>query len=686
MISTEIYIEDNRLDLVDEISTEFQYAIDDIQDFGSKNTSFSKTINITGTANNNKIFGFVFDLGNANITDNDQPNVGYNFNASRVANCRIFIDKIQIFKGVLRLLEIVKDGSAIEYQCAVFGELGGFISALGNNRLEDLKDVSGGGYPLYSSYNEAWTAANITDQSVPVSGSPILYGLIDIGNVSTNKVDFDFKAFRPCYKVKEMLEKIRIQSGYTWDFSYLSNSLFDRLVIPTNRKVLSNTSTQAFFAEAIEATYNTDNYPDFTVQTAGSFTLVGNSYRYNGASSLPCTIQAQLYGEFLDVQQDGLGNYYDVTVSLRVNTLEVASETFPVLYLPRYFNLFKEYTTTLNTNDTIDIYVSSAATQYSVSSGSLSVTTTTVTDVPINYGETIQFDKQLPQGIFQRDFFLSICKMLNLYVYDDPVEEKKIVIKPYIDFYSGSTEDWTNKIDRSKPMSIKPMSEINARYYQFKFKQDNDLYNENYRKKYSEGYGDRIFDTEFDFVKDTDTTEVIFSASPLYQKQGTDKIYPAIYKVGSGGVEESMDFNIRIFQARYITERTGYKIENNGSPVQNGVTTYTYVGHLDNPFNPTNDINFGAPKEVFFSATTYPTTNLFNAYYSDYMAEITDKDSKLLTCNILLNTMDIYNLDFGKLIWIDGVLFRLNTIEGYNPMDYTTTKVSLLKAIEKTFE
>ncbi len=689
MISTEIYIEDNRLDLVDEISTEFQYAIDDIQDFGSRNTSFSKTINITGTANNNKIFGFVFDLGNANITDNDEPNVGYNFNASKVANCRIFIDKIQIFKGVLRLLEIVKDGTAIEYQCAVFGELGGFISALGNKRLEDLANVSGGGYPIYSEYNESWNVTNILDQSVPVSGSPILYGLIDIGNVSTNKVDFDFRAFRPCFKVKEILEKIRIQSGYTWDFSYLSNSLFDRLVIPTNRKVLSNSSTQAFLANAVVATYTTDSYPDFTVVTAGNFTLVGNSYRYNGASSLPCTIVAELYGEFLDVQMDGMGNYYDVTVSIRVNGLEVASDTFPVLYLPRYFNIYKEYSTTLNTNDTIDVYVSSAATQYSISSGYLRVNTATVTDVPVNYNETIQFDKQLPQGIFQRDFFLSICKMLNLYVYDDPVEEKKIIIKPYIDFYSGATEDWTNKIDRSKPLSIKPMSEINARYYQFKFKQDNDLYNENYRKKYSEGYGDRIYDTEFDFVKDTDTTEVIFSASPLYQGQGTDKIYPAIYKVGSTAgndrVEESIDFNIRIFQAKYITGRTGYKIKDGTTDKQNGVTTYTYVGHLDDPFSPTNDINFGAPKEIFFTATTYPTTNLFNAYYSDYMAEITDKDSKLLKCNILLNTIDIYNLDFGKLIWIDGVLFRLNTIEGYNPMDYTTTKVSLLKAIEKTF-
>lgn len=685
MISTEIYVEDNRLDLVDEISTEFSYAIDDIQDFGSRNTSFSKTINITGTANNNKIFGFVFDLGNANITDDDQPNVGYNFNASKVANCRIFIDKIQIFKGVLRLLEIVKDGSAIEYQCAVFGELGGFISALGNNRLEDLATVSGGGYSQYSEYNQAWNTTNILDQSTSIANKPIVYGLIDIGNVSTNKVDFDFRAFRPCFKVKEMLEKIRIQSGYTWNFPYLSNALFDRLVIPTNRKVLSNTSTNAFFAEAIEATYTTDSYPDFTVQTAGNFTLVGNSYRYNGATALPCTIQAQLYGEFLNVQMDGMGNYYDVTVSLRINGADVASETFPVLYLPRYFNLFKEFTTTLNTNDYIDIYVSSAATQYSVSSGSLSVTTTTVTDVPINYGETIQFDKQLPQGIFQRDFFLSICKMLNLYVYDDPVDEKKIIIKPYIDFYSGATEDWTNKIDRGKPMSIKPMSEINARYYQFKYKQDNDLYNENYRKKYAEGYGDRIFDTEFDFVKDTDTTEVIFSASVLYRATGTDKIYPAIYKVGSGGVEESMDFNIRIFQAKYITGRSNYSIKDGSTNKQSNVTTYTYVGHLDDPFTPTNDINFGAPKEVFFQATTYPTTNLFNAYYSDYMAEITDKDSKLLTCNALLNTIDIYNLDFGKLIWIDGVLFRLNTIEGYNPMDYTTTKVSLLKAIEKTF-
>ena len=43
MISTEIYIEDEKIDLLQDISTEFTYAIDDVSEFGSRNTSFSKT-------------------------------------------------------------------------------------------------------------------------------------------------------------------------------------------------------------------------------------------------------------------------------------------------------------------------------------------------------------------------------------------------------------------------------------------------------------------------------------------------------------------------------------------------------------------------------------------------------------------------------------------------------------------
>jgi hypothetical protein len=229
------------------------------------------------------------------------------------------------------------------------------------------------------------------------------------------------------------------------------------------------------------------------------------------------------------------------------------------------------------------------------------------------------------------------------------------------------------------------MSEINARYYQFKYKQDNDYYNENYRKKYNEGYGDLIYDTEFDFVKDTDASEVIFAATVLFQAEDKDKVYPAIYKKSDNNSKtDPMDSVIRILQAKKITGRTSYKIQNGGTDLAT-LTVYGYAGHLDDPFSPTNDINFGAPKEVYFETTTYPTTNLFNAYYSDYMSEITDKDSKLLTCNILLNAADVLNLNFGKLVMIDNQLFRINKIEGYNSIDYNTSKIELLKVITKVF-
>jgi hypothetical protein len=278
--------------------------------------------------------------------------------------------------------------------------------------------------------------------------------------------------------------------------------------------------------------------------------------------------------------------------------------------------------------------------------------------------------------------------MFNLYVYEDTWDNKKIIIKPYINFYpdtSANALDWSNKIDRSKPLSIKPMSELNARYFHYKFTKDNDFYNENYEKKFNESYGDRIFDTEYDFSKETDSLEIIFAPSVLYQKTGTDKIYPAIYKVSDNNTKEnSMDSIIRIMQVKKITGRTSYNVLN-GVSVIDTITTYGYGGHLNDPFTPTNDINFGVPFEIQFNASTFPSTNLFNAYHSNYIAEITSKDSKLLTCSALLNTNDINNLDFSKYIWIDGVLFRLNKVENFNPMEYNTTKISLLKVIETTY-
>jgi hypothetical protein len=664
---TEIYIENQRLDLTEDVDTDFTYTIDDINDFGAKNTSYSKTIRVAGNSNNNAIFGNIFDLNNANFTSEEAPNVGVNYNASKNAQCRIFIDGIQIFKGALRILEIIQDGSSLFYECSVVGDLGGFMSALGNKKLEDLD---------FSDYNTAWNFTNITNSWDNISGSGVFFPLIDYGQTSTNKVDFDYKSFRPALYVKEILQKIQQDSGYTWEFPLLDTSLMNRLVIPNNQKLVNKVSNTAFNSN-FNTTLSSNQFLPITVTTAGSFTG-SNPATYTGSTNVfnisckpvlqiksptPVAATFYLYKGATILRQVDLyvtNNTQTYTVDLSVNNVELS-----------------------NTNQ-ISVQVSTNVTQYQLFSGEFKLTTAVSTEVPVIYDEVLDINFCMPRGIFQRDFFISIAKLFNLYIYDDPVDSKKIIIKPYVDFYSGTIQDWTNKVDRESSWSIKPMSEVKARYYQFKYKQDNDYYAENYRKKFNEGYGDYIYDTEFDFVKDTESTEVIFAGSVLYQLNGTDKIFPSIYKLSSSATtEDPMDSVIRILQAKKITGRTSYRIKNSGTNVGTALTTYGYAGHLDDPFTPTNDINFGSPKEIYIQATSYPTTNLFNAYYSGYMAEITDKDSKLLACNILLNSYDIQSLDFSKFVYIDNVLYRLNIVDAYNPINYTTTKVELLKVIDK---
>jgi hypothetical protein len=310
--------------------------------------------------------------------------------------------------------------------------------------------------------------------------------------------------------------------------------------------------------------------------------------------------------------------------------------------------------------------------------------------LPAQLNDTISINTTLPLNVKQKDFFASILKMFYLMVTEDKMKERHFIIEPWVDFYDNDRTtylDWSDKIDRSEPIRIKPMSELNARFYQMLYKSDNDWKNEEYRKLYSEGYGDRIYDNGFEFAKETDKTEVIFSATTLLGytilNVAADKIVSAIYKK-TNGLEQQVASNIRILQAKKITGKSNWYIQDRGSNLSSALTTYGYAGHLDNPDAPNSDLNFGATKELYFTLVSGAlSNNLFNAYYSSYLAEITDKDSRLLTVKMKLTESDIYNLDFGRYILIDQVLYRLSKIIDYAPGELC--KVQLLRVISTNY-
>jgi hypothetical protein len=673
----ELFIEGYPVDINQGFSTLLTLSIDDIKDFGAKNSTFSKTIILPGTKNNNKLFGNIFNINQSNAYNPATQNININFNASVSARAVIFADNMQIFKGIFRIMEIIVEDGFIEYETAIFGEMAGFVTALANKKIEELD---------FSTYNQTYNYTNIVNSWNTIAGSGVYFPLIDYGAASILKVDFDFRTFKPALYVKEYLEKIITASGYTWDFPILSSALFATLHIPNNQQGLYTTgSGTAFYADATAATYSSISNARYTITTLGSFTASVNNdvFTFTPATSLNTNIYCYYAGQINSVTSSPTS----VTFYLKKNATILSQVTISVPSVPTPFGVnLSVNNVTFNTSDQIKLEIQSNVVQIQQYGGAFTITSTTPAKIPVAYGDTITINDTIPRGIFQKDFFSSICKMFNLYVFEDYETDKKIKIVPFVDFYANATAlDWTNKIDRSKPMKMKPMAELNARYYNYKFKPDNDFYSENYRKKYNLGYGDYNYDSEYEFSKDIISVELIFAQSVLIQKVGTDKMYQSIYKLSNNNTtEDQIDSIIRIAQAKKMTGVTSWDIKNGGTTLVSS-TDYGYSGHLNSPSSPVFDLNFAAPFEINFSVSSYPSSNLFNTYWAAYLAEITDKDSRIMTCSIKLDYKDIYKIDFSKLIWVDGGLYRINKIIDFNATNEDTCTIEFLKIINRIY-
>ena len=715
---TEILIEGSRLDLFDDIGAELNFAIDDIKDFASRNTNYSKTITLPGNANNNKVFGHIYNFASANnyfVSDPELPNVGYNFDPTRQAEAKIFVNKIQVFKGVLRLLEVRINDGAIEYECVVFGELGGFSMAIGNSLIEDMDN--------FTQYDQTWTAENVVASWDPsgavASGVGIVYPLIDYGKCKVSTHDYHLNAFRPAFHVYEIMDSIIKNAGYTYTSAFLDTPYVKSLIIPNNKANLEVSISNLIEANSRTFTYTgTNSKVAFETNALYQFTLTGtDTYTYTPAAENIGNVN--VYGN----------GYITSTNSVKIQICKNSTSNVLVEEIiastggnKRTFYLSKTAAVTLNTNDTLFVYVTSAN-SFTFEATNLSFNYISDSKVSVNagLGNTLNMKSLLPKGITQKDFFASICRMFNLYVFEDPEISNHLLIEPYIEFYLkgagflkindlgelllhgepgdptgllllsdpvADSVDWSNKVDHSKEITLKPMSELNARFFEFKYKQDDDYYNDIYNKKFNQSYADRREDSKFQFAEDSSNVEVIFSPSVLVGKTSDDKLCASIFSL-EDGVEVPKDHNVRIMQFAYVEGVDAWKLEKpfgSSGNLLSGLEYYGYAGHLDNPTEPTNDLNFAVPNQVFFNlSTVYPTTNLFTAFWGDYIAEITAKDSKLLSCYLYLTIEDIYSLNFARLIYIDGALWRLNKIVDFNPAMTQTTKVELLRVLELTY-
>lgn len=307
-------------------------------------------------------------------------------------------------------------------------------------------------------------------------------------------------------------------------------------------------------------------------------------------------------------------------------------------------------------------------------------------------GSTINI-KQFMPDMDCATFFKGLITMFNLYVKPSASNPRELEIEPLNSFYNGSNNaiNWTKLVDHSKELSVTPTVNFASKEYNFKFKDDADYWNARYFTDVVKQYGSKVITSASQFATGETKFELPFANKLLGQIPTTDLIVPRNFQVktdenGSSEINErrGKPFIVQIKVGNVGTKQTANWNWIDESDVLHAETDYAYVGHLDDIDSPTFDLMFDVPSYVFYdipAGINYTTNNLYS-YHEKFIKEIVDRNGKMLTCYVHITPDMINVLDFGDLINIDGVVYRLQKIENYDPQTDDSTKCEFIRLIE----
>jgi len=699
----------------------------------------SQTLKLPGTKNNNTIFGFIFEIDIADCIYDTRLKADCIVLQDKI-QVAAGILQLQTIETVdvepLIWYNCQLTFGYTSFISAMTGDAGG---ANPDFLLSDM-DWSDLDHDLtHDVVSDSWTAAK---GGIGYGGNGFVYPMIDYGETDLNA--WWVQTFYPALYVQEIIDRIFAFTGFTYQSNFFGSDFFASLIIPFTNGQLLYSQSEIISREfkAVQATAST-NVPaatlvkipfDGTITDGGTNwdsilhawyvpTDKGGEYSISLTAYISASAGANglivIYknGTLLIDQiqfQGGGGGFSNLPISLTWTSDKLGVPTVST----NGYNVTQLYTngTIIYPGDYFEFFVYNLNGTISFKSGCF-VQTTAIND-GVAEGNLVTIADALPQNILMKDFFISIVKMFNLYVDVDINNPYNLIIEPRADFYGqGVAIDWTSRLAKDKEIISTPMGMVNAKNYLFTYSSDSDYWNDFYSSLYytldhNEIYGERQIGTTNDFQTSNLKTDVIFAPTPLVKygpigqtyiiSPSNQKVLSTIHNVNSkddatganswGGSSRGVPFSnatIRIlYYAGMIDTVAGSGVHafdymnKDTMGIRQSYNQYPYAGHFDDPINPTIDLNFGLVSQLFYLATGQKMTNnnLYNQYYSAFINEITDVDSKVVEMWLKLTVADINQLDFRNTFLIDKTYYKLLEITDYDMSCYQLTKCKFLKS------
>lgn len=660
MQSTQLYIEDQRVDLFNDEIISLTQTIQNVKDIEKVFTDFSKSFTIPASKTNNKIFKHYY---NTDITNG--------FDARKKVDARLELNHLPFKEGKIKLEGVdLKNNIPYAYRVTFFGNTVSLKDLMGEDKLGALTwlgnftrtydannvrlDLQTDGIDLTvdsTTYTDAFCMPLLsaqTELSYNASGTVDYFNADGTINplganlyaTGTNYNGVYFEELK--YAIRVYLIVLAIEKRYGITFSSdsfikdTSNPQFYDLYMWMHRE-------KGFAFKADEVTNQYKNFIADTTTMTRIFCTNSTLIAFNFTGSQTFTYQ-------LNVVTAPASDYSIVIYKNGVPYQQgsFSGGTSGVAMSGTGANGNYEIYVTGTSSNSIRINWIISDTFLSESNTFISSSAQTLTANPLWNAQ-----QQMPK-IKVIDFLSGLFKMFNLTAYKNNAGE--IVVKKLDDYYaSGTTRDVTKYIDVSQSSvdTALPYKEVS-----FQYKGRGTKLAQLYEQEQEIGWGTTTYFVDNDFIGDVYTVEAPFEHMQFYRQLGTTVQFGSCVDDN----EQAYIGDPILFYRSLISAGTSIRFLNNS-------TSYTNISYYCIPSNSvslsaaTNDdtnhfsveINEYTPTDVFDGS-------LFANYYQDYISDVFNNERRLLKIKAFLPLSFLINYNLADTLIINAREYRINSI------------------------
>lgn len=711
-----IVLQSGVLDVRDDVNFPLTFSVGEIRDITKRTGTFSKTIVLPATDNNNQLLNHYYDV-------NIQAGT---FDITQLTRCQVLQNDVIILEdAILQLIAVNKYQTTDAYEQVANYEVlikdtkAELFTAITNAELTDIDFSDLNHYAVSSSIisTYSFTQANGYKYVLPYDNDNL----------------YNVRQLKPAIYAKTYFDRIFANAGFTYTWAGLQAARFDKLLIPYNgdenqidwtdykvkaRNAWTTTNTQPTngnflgFQELItgwteeldtqgifnpttgQYTAPTDTDPaasqgyEFNITITYELNFFNHSaspvqpYVFNSQAGIYVP-QARTFTPYIKaLNASGQGTTAALT-PVTINSAIASGLTIMGTYANAVITSPTGY---ISTGDILTMVAGIQSNwQFGFNAWRTSAGVAAQVDVNLDIidirveitpnsntqpiGGFVTMNEYVPAKIKQSDFVKSIFTMYNLFADVDPEQPNNIILRHRDEYYdNGAEKDWTKKLAKDREQNLEFLPDVTNKRLILTYKQDTDSANKLYFDTTREIYGQLEYIFNSEYVKDIDTKELIFGPTPV-----TSTTFGAIVPMIDGQAPKT---NLRILYDGGEQPCGNYALIDGGVTGTYNVTTYPAITHFDNAITPSFDLNFGTCDFYYYQPQTLTNNNLYNLYWRRTINQI--NEGKMLTAMFKLDERDIHGLKLNDKIRIDNSWWNINRVIDYNANTDGLTKVELI--------